>query len=525
MSAVNVALDEAQRTQSRDSSALLTYFLSSDDTGVSTPDATASEGTEADQPGDATLGQTAQPLDTDSPPASALESADTLSSIPAGQIQSGVQIYTQAKKSAAYVQNDTACSVPVNRQEYVPRSESTLVTSRGPPPGYEEYVTDLHCSTYNGESQLRERTGENEGTNIGYTAPDLPGLELTDPDPANLAGQIIYLDFDGAHDVIYNGPITVGPFDVPAFQAPGGLAGQEQPIILRTLAGLEEIFAGSGVVFTTGRPSVNQPHSTIYIGGDGSAFSQYGLFLGLAEQVDVGSKDTWDNAFVFPNGRAKWPVDLDGYTAGLAQLIAHETAHLLGYAHESATSDTPGLPQLAAPQIAAISPSTDLWTPSQNVEFNVAIADASPTYAFIDWGHSLVGWWRGEGNTNDSSASGNNGTMIGGTYAAGKFGQCFSGAAVTIGDPDAVDFRSDADWSFACWVKKNDDTGLQSILSKGSFINLLYHSTDRWQLDIGNADSFVYPKYTRANSVGAWVHLAVTYDGDTGVVNLYVDGI
>ena len=36
--------------------------------------------------------------------------------------------------------------------------------------------------------------------------PDLPGLRLVDPDISNWQGQIIYLDFDGAQDVVYNGP-------------------------------------------------------------------------------------------------------------------------------------------------------------------------------------------------------------------------------------------------------------------------------------------------------------------------------
>jgi len=108
-------------------------------------------------------------------------------------------------------------------------------------------------------------------------------------------------------DVLYS-PIAVGPFDVPAFQVLGKLAGHEPTVILQTLTKLEEIFAGSGVVFTINKPSAGQPHSTICIGGDDSAFAQYGSFLGLAEQVDIGNEDA-------DGGPLSSPSRLWGYRA------------------------------------------------------------------------------------------------------------------------------------------------------------------------------------------------------------------
>ena len=127
-------------------------------------------------------------------------------------------------------------------------------------------------------------------------------MELVDPDPANLVGQTVYLDFDGAEGVVYNGPVTVGPFDVPAFEAPGELAGQERLIIDCTVVRLQRTFAGSGVIFTTDQPGVDTEYSTIYIGGEGSSFARYGSFLGLAEQVDISNTERADNAFVFCGG-------------------------------------------------------------------------------------------------------------------------------------------------------------------------------------------------------------------------------
>src|SRR5262245_33375491 len=40
----------------------------------------------------------------------------------------------------------------------------------------------------------------------------------------------------------------------------------------------------------------------------------------------------------------------------------------------------------------------------------------------------LVGWWRGDGNANDSSGNGHNGTLVNGMgFAAGLFNQAFQG--------------------------------------------------------------------------------------------------
>ena len=225
------------------------------------------------------------------------------------------------------------------------------------------------------------------------TAPTLPGLELIDPDPAPLVGQIIYLDFNGAKDVIYHGPVTVGPFDVPVFQAPGKLAGQEQAVILQTLAELQEIFAGSGVAFTTRKPSASQPYSTIYIGGDNAAFAPYGSFLGLAEQVDVGNTHQSDRAVVFPAAASLWaPGQNDG---AITQLIAHEAGHLLGYSHA-------GLPELLCRPQDRLAEVAALYTltvtadngsvtvnPIENAYHDGDIVELIPK---PDTGYSFAGW-------------------------------------------------------------------------------------------------------------------------------------
>ena len=114
-------------------------------------------------------------------------------------------------------------------------------------------------------------------------------MVLVDPVENQFQDQIVYLDFNGAEGVTYNGPIVVEGIDIPVFEAPGNLAGQEELVIVRTLERVQRIFADTGVVFTVDTTAIDVPHSVVYVGGDSSPFASYGFFSGVAEQVDFGT--------------------------------------------------------------------------------------------------------------------------------------------------------------------------------------------------------------------------------------------
>ena len=175
-------------------------------------------------------------------------------------------------------------------------------------------------------------------------APELPGLHLVDPNLDNLRDQIIYLDFDGAKGVTYRGPVTVGPFDVPAFRALDTLAGQEDEIICTTVGWLNAVFAEMHVTFIASPPASATGYSTIYVGGTGERFAPYGPMDGVAEAVDIGNGNRSDLGFVFSELIERPGISACEYHSMLTSVVSHESAHLLGFAHQ-ADEMLPGEPQ------------------------------------------------------------------------------------------------------------------------------------------------------------------------------------
>jgi len=235
--------------------------------------------------------------------------------------------------------------------------------------------TAVRCSIHHrrlGLEPLEDRRLLSVG---GY--PDLPGLHLVDPRPDQFEGQTIYVDTDGAEGVTYKGPVVIQDIDIPAFEAPGELAGQEQEIIASVVNELEETFAGTGVTFTIDKPDPGNPYSTVFIGGGDGAFSEYGSFIGLAEEIDVGNEELTDNAFVFTES-------LMGNQGGgmIATTIEHEVGHLLGYEHSVLAEGNRVLSQVAAASGYIISADPDSFTAGEAKTVTVRVHNSSSAQDF-----------------------------------------------------------------------------------------------------------------------------------------------
>jgi len=98
-------------------------------------------------------------------------------------------------------------------------------------------------------------------------------------------------------------------------------------------------------------------------------------------------------------------------------------------------------------------------TPLKSLRFFLAaILLTIPPFSraqFIPPTNGLVAWWSGEGNGNDSSGNGHNGTLMNGVgFDQGEFGQAFSfsGNPNTVFVPDSPDFNLTNSFSIGAWI-------------------------------------------------------------------------
>jgi hypothetical protein len=140
----------------------------------------------------------------------------------------------------------------------------------------------------------------------------------------------------------------------------------------------------------------------------------------------------------------------------------------------------------------------------------------------------LIGWWKLDGDTLDSSGLGNDGTIVGNpTFVAGKVG---SDALYLDGDDyvtmDGVaDDVTDDDITLSGWVKTTDTHGLwlSANGAAGGNVNKALWSIDNGQAALYDGANSAYEGYSSTNvSDGVWHLLTYVRSGSTGYI--YVDG-
>jgi hypothetical protein len=143
----------------------------------------------------------------------------------------------------------------------------------------------------------------------------------------------------------------------------------------------------------------------------------------------------------------------------------------------------------------------------------------------------LVGWWPFNGNANDESGNGNNGTVNGATLSTDRFGQP-SKAYSFDGIDDYINAGNNItipNYTFSAWVNINQlptNFPLASIVSKisNSFKNteLQYWQANYYQIQHGTGTSWVSLVGNQPVILNQWVFLSSTYDG--AIINLYING-
>jgi hypothetical protein len=178
---------------------------------------------------------------------------------------------------------------------------------------------------------------------------------------------------------------------------------------------------------------------------------------------------------------------------------------------------------------------------------NVSVSDSLDTTAFIDWNHSLLGWWTmdssNESGVFDSSSRGNSATFEGGltqeNLTAGRFGDAIGVNSdiqqyLLAGDIDAMDGLSQV--TVSAWMKyRYADAG------EGHEDHIADKSDCNGQADNGPFELFsldghaTFAVYRMGGSPnydmliggsyvddGAWHHLVGVYDGND--LAIWVDG-
>jgi len=155
--------------------------------------------------------------------------------------------------------------------------------------------------------------------------------------------------------------------------------------------------------------------------------------------------------------------------------------------------------------------------------------------------NGLLGWWPFNGNANDQSGNGNNGTVTGAQLTNNRLGNVnsaytFNGSSDFITVPASSTLNFTTNFSFSCWVNIPDYSqntsgiaqraviGKQrgNNLSGMNFIAVNSSPSSVYSFGINDGPNNIVINNGSSIPLNTWSHFVGTYDGLTG--KLYKDG-
>jgi RecA/RadA recombinase len=147
----------------------------------------------------------------------------------------------------------------------------------------------------------------------------------------------------------------------------------------------------------------------------------------------------------------------------------------------------------------------------------------------------LIGWWPGEGNADDV-VGGNNGALVNASYTNGVVGQAFSfdpenlpyGTYAGVEVPDRPAYMLTNALTIEGWVRPRGNGYM--IFFRGDHrpgldpYSLSMQGNSNLDFFITQADNSFTNVQTTLN-YNVWTHVAATFDGTTGTMSLYTNGV
>ena len=163
-------------------------------------------------------------------------------------------------------------------------------------------------------------------------------------------------------------------------------------------------------------------------------------------------------------------------------------------------------------------------------EYHVMSTNTAPSEGTCEVTNGLKGWWKLNGNANDSSGNGYNGTIVNATSTTGMFGQANTaynfGSNRRINIPTGSVVVGNGSYSISVWFQagsfcscgligwggwgtNNQATALRFDTVSGGGMRLYWWYTDMFRADTNLADN-------------KWHNVVATWDGTSRV--MYIDG-
>ncbi|MBU0676285.1 MAG: hypothetical protein KJ950_16720 [Proteobacteria bacterium] len=149
--------------------------------------------------------------------------------------------------------------------------------------------------------------------------------------------------------------------------------------------------------------------------------------------------------------------------------------------------------------------------------------------------NGLVAYYPFDGNANDESGNGNNGTVRGAMLTADRFGNpnsaySFDGTSGYIEIQDSTSLALTPDFSISLWFNNYSDTDRGRLLTKGTDYDRNFHVF--WETAAGEscAPNTIWANISTAGvcsnvlSLNTWYHVTFVVKGGS-FLNIYIDGL